>query len=273
MMIVEQILNNAQNKPLHIADGGGSALFQGDCLDIMPLIPDNSIDMILCDLPYGTTACKWDTIIPFEPLWAQYERIVKDDAAIVLFGSEPFSSVLRISKLNLFKYDWIWIKNTSSNFLQANYQPIKRHENILVFSKNNASFTKKGNKMKYYPILNENEKVYAERQNQSVEVGLNAWKGRMSDNYEFKRNKNKGTFPKSVIEFDGKISNKNHPTEKPVPLLEYLIKTYTNDGEVVLDNTMGSGSTGVACVNTNRKFIGIEKEVKYYDLAVARVFG
>ncbi len=273
MNIVEQMLNNAPKPLLHIADVSGSALFQGDCLEIMPLIPDKSIDAIIADLPYGTTACKWDSVLPLDKLWKEYERIVKDDGAIVLFGSEPFSSVLRISKLNLFKYDWIWIKNTSSNFLQANYQPIKRHENISVFSKNNASFTKKGNKMKYYPILNENEKVYAERQNQSVKVGLNAWKGRMSDNYEFKRNKNKGTFPKSVIEFAGKISNKNHPTEKPLELMEYLVKTYTNEGDMVLDNTMGSGTTCLGAKELNRKFIGIEKEAKYYDLAVARVFG
>jgi site-specific DNA-methyltransferase (adenine-specific) len=250
---------------------GRSALYNADCFDVFPFIEDKSIDAIICDLPYGTTACKWDSILPLDKLWKEYERIIKDDGAIILFGSEPFSSLLRISKLDLFKYDWIWVKNTSSNFLQANYQPIKRHENILVFSKSNASFTKKNNKMKYFPILNENEKVYSERQNQSIEVGLNAWKDRMSNNYEFKRNKNKGTFPKSVIEFAGKIVNKNHPTEKPLELMEYLIKTYTNEGETVLDNCMGSGTTGVACKQLNRQFIGIEKETNYYNIAVKRI--
>ena len=264
------MLNNAQTPLLHIADVSGSALFHGDCLEIMPLIPDKSVQLILADLPYGTTACKWDSIIDLDLLWKQYERIVKDDGAIILFGSEPFSSVLRFSKLDLFKYDWIWVKNTSSNFLQANYQPIKRHENISVFSKSNASYTKKNNKMKYFPILNENEKVYSDRKSQSIEVGLNAWKDRMSDNYEFKRNKNKGTFPKSVIEFAGKISNKNHPTEKPLELMKYLIKTYTNENDIVLDNTMGSGTTPLAAKELNRKFIGIEKEVNYYEIACRR---
>jgi len=249
----------------------GSTFVNADCFDVFPFIEDKSIDAVICDLPYGTTACKWDSVLPLDKLWNEYERIVKDDGAIVLFGSEPFSSVLRVSKLDLFKYDWIWVKNTSSNFLQANYQPIKRHENILVFSKSNASFTKKKNKMKYFPILNENEKVYSERQNQSIEVGLNAWRDRMSNNYEFKRNKNKGTFPKSVIEFAGKIGNKNHPTEKPIELMEYLVKTYTNEGDMVLDNCMGSGTTNLACIKLNRRSIGIEKEKQYYDVAVRRL--
>lgn len=264
------MMNIADNPHLHKTDVSRSTLFWADCFDVFPSIPDKSVDAIIADLPYGTTACKWDSILPLDKLWNEYERVIKDNGAIVLFGSEPFSSILRVSKLYLFKYDWVWLKNTSSNFLQANYQPIKRHENILVFSKSNASYTKKNNKMKYFPILNENEKVYSERQNQSIEVGLNAWKDRMSDNYEFKRNKNKGTFPKSVIEFAGKISNKNHPTEKPIELMEYLVKTYTNEGDMVLDNTMGSGTTNLACIKLNRKSIGIEKEKQYYDVAVRR---
>ena len=259
-----------ENEALSIARVSGSTFVNADCFYVFPFIEDKSIDAIICDLPYGTTACKWDSVLPLDKLWKEYERIVKDDGAIILFGSEPFSSVLRVSKLDLFKYDWVWVKNTSSNFLQANYQPIKRHENILVFSKSNASFSKKNNKMKYFPILNENEKVYSERQNQSIEVGLNAWKDRMSNNYEFKRNKNKGTFPKSVIEFAGKIGNKSHPTEKPIELMEYLVKTYTNEGDMVLDNTMGSGTTNLACIKLNRKSIGIEKEKQYYDVAVRR---
>ena len=246
-------------------------LLKGDCLELMKSIPDGSIDAIITDPPYGTTACKWDSVIDFTLMWEQLNRVIKPNGAIVLFGSEPFSSALRMSNIKNYKYDWIWIKNTSSNFLQANYQPIKRHENILVFSKSNASFTKKNAKMKYYPILNEKEKVYSERQNQSIEVGLNAWKNRMSNNYEFKRNKNKGTFPKSVIEFACKIGNKNHPTQKPIALMEYLIKTYTNENETVLDFTMGSGSTGVACVNTNRNFIGIEMDEKYFEIANERI--
>lgn len=264
------MLDRITEQPFCQTRVSGSTFVNADCFDVFPFIEDKSIDAIICDLPYGTTACKWDSVLPLDKLWNEYERVIRDDGAIVLFGSEPFSSVLRISKLCLFKYDWIWIKNTSSNFLQANYQPIKRHENILVFSKSNASFTKKNAKMKYYPILNEKEKVYSERQNQSIEVGLNAWKNRMSNNYEFKRNKNKGTFPKSVIEFACKIGNKNHPTEKPIELMEYLVKTYTNEGDTVLDNTMGSGTTNLACIKLNRKSIGIEKEKQYYDVAVRR---
>ena len=132
-MIVEQMLKNAPKPLLHIADVSGSTFVNADCFDVFPFIEDKSIDAVICDLPYGTTACKWDSVLPLDKLWNEYERIVKDDGAIVLFGSEPFSSVLRVSKLDLFKYDWIWVKNTSSNFLQANYQPIKRHENKLVF--------------------------------------------------------------------------------------------------------------------------------------------
>ena len=259
--------------PFCQTDVSGSALVLGDCLEVMKYIPDTSVDMILCDLPYGTTACKWDSIIDLPLLWEQYNRIIKDNGAIILTASQPFTTKLISSNYEMFKYEWIWVKNTSSNFLQSNYQPTKRHENILVFSKSNASYTKKNTKMKYFPIMNETEKVYSERKNQSIEVGLNSWKNRMSDNYEFKRNKNKGTFPKSVINFAGKISNKNHPTEKPLELMKYLIKTYSLENDLILDNCMGSGTTCLAAKELNRKFIGIEKEQKYYDIAVARICG
>ena len=246
-------------------------IYNEDCLDGMKKIDDKSIDMILCDLPYGTTRLKWDSIIPLDKLWEEYKRIIKDNGAIVLFGSEPFSSLVRTSNLKMYKYDWVWEKTAGSNFLQANYQPIKRHENIMVFSKYNASYTKDNKKMNYYPILNKEGKVYYDRPEQSVEVGLNAWKAGVSKDYKFKRNKNDGTFPISIIEFGSILSNKLHPTQKPVTLFEYLIKTYTNENELILDNCMGSGTTAIACINTNRNYIGFELDTTYYNLSNKRI--
>ena len=237
----------------------------------MKKIDDKSIDMILCDLPYGTTRLKWDSVIPIKPLWEQYERIIKDNGAICLFGSEPFSSLIRTSNLNMYKYDWIWEKTAGSNFLQSNYQPIKRHENIMIFSKYNASYSKNNKKMNYYPILDKQGTVYYNRSDQSVNVGLNAWKSGLSKEYKFKRNKNEGTFPISIIKFGSILNNKLHPTQKPTELLEYLIKTYTNEGDLVLDNCMGSGSTAIACINTNRNYIGFENDNTYFNLANKRI--
>ncbi len=264
MMIVEQILNNAQNKLLHIADGSGSALFQGDCLDIMPLIPDNSIDMILCDLPYGTTACKWDAIIPFEPLWEQYERIIKPNGAIVLTASQPFTSALVMSNPKLFKCEWIWQKNRGSNFATTKYQPMKEHESILVFCKGVAN---------YYPIMQpraEGGKSRAKYAINPSNTGKREAYNGMTETETRVLNEDLRV-PSSIQKFNTEVGL--HPTQKPVALFEYLIKTYSKENDLILDNTMGSGTTGVACVNANRKFIGIEKDVKYYDLAVARVFG
>lgn len=229
-------------------------LFYGDCLELMKDIPDGSIDMILCDLPYGTTACKWDSVIPFEPLWKQYKRIIKDNGAIVLFGSEPFSTELRHSNLRMFRYDWIWEKEQGANFMLCKYQPYKVHEIISVFSKKTHN---------YFPQM-EQGKPYISGKGTSGEVTRNVVKV---------QKKNNGTrYPRSVQRFNtDKGKGSLHPTQKPVALLEYLIKTYTNEGDTVLDNCMGSGSTGVACMNTGRKFIGMEKEQKYFEIAKQRI--
>jgi len=229
-------------------------LIHGDCLEKMKDIPNKSIDMILCDLPYGTTACKWDTVIPFEPLWKQYKRIIKDRGAIVLFGSEPFSSYLRMSNIKDYKYDWVWNKKLAGNGILAKVQPLKIHEIISVF-----------NSGIYKPIMTTGKmrrKAY-DMKNSKMEYGNIFKKESTNDQY----------YPLSIQEYG--IGNMRigrlHPTQKPVALLEYLIKTYTLEGETVLDNTMGSGSTGVACVNTKRKFIGIEKDDKYFEIAKKRI--
>lgn len=245
-------------------------LWQGDCLELMSHIPDRSVDMILCDLPYGTTACSWDEIIPFEPLWKHYKRIIKDNGAIVLFGSEPFSTKLRMSNLDWYRYDWIWIKHKPSNFALSQKQPMKYHENISIFYKKHPIYNpqmqkrtsgrvKQGQKTQYIGV----SKNYGE---------LNSLKTqeRAYDKYDanFK-------LPSMHIEIPAVQSNSKekvpHPTQKPVKLLEYLIKTYTNEEMTVLDNTMGSGSTGVACKNLNRKFIGIELDEEYFNIAEKRI--
>lgn len=239
-------------------------LYNGDCLKVMNGISDNSIDMILCDLPYGTTACKWDHVIPFEPLWEQYNRVIKGNGAICLFGSEPFSSLLRVSNLKHYKYDWVWHKKNAGNILVAKYQPLKTTENIMVFSKD-------GGRVLYYPILTNSERDRSKDNPKKQKTDLFS----AIKSGKFCRSNNIGgnqRYPKHLIEFSN-ASRKNHyhPTQKPVPLLEYLIRTYTNEGDIVLDNCMGSGSTGVACVNTNRDFIGIELDEKYFKIAKERI--
>lgn len=236
----------------------------GDCLELMKDIPDGSIDMILCDLPYGTTACKWDTVIPFEPLWEQYNRIIKDNGAIVLFGSEPFSSALRMSNIKHFKYDWIWEKTRTVGFLNAKNAPLKRHEIVSVFSLGSTANCSK-NRMEYNPqgLIEINQKRKSVSQSGDTVVG-----SRPSRNKDYVA-KYTG-YPDTVLRFSNEAKQK-HPTQKPVALLEYLIKTYTNEGDVVLDNCMGSGSTCVACVNTGRHYIGFEKEPKYFDIACKRL--
>ncbi len=255
-MIVEQMLKNAPNPLLHIADVSGSALFQGDCLDIMPLIPDNSIDCIITDPPYGTTACKWDSVIPFDKMWKQLNRIIKTNGAIVLFGSEPFSSALRMSNIKNYKYDWIWDKKLGGNSMLVKYQPYKIHELIHVFSS-------KG-KANYNPLMETRGEVRIKNgktKNEDNAFGV--------DGAEYI--KNNIYYPKSILEIsNAKRTGRVHPTQKPVELMEYLIKTYTNENEMVLDFSMGSGSTLVASKNLNRKFIGIEKEANYYEIACQR---
>lgn len=210
--------------------------------------------MILCDLPYGTTACKWDNVIPFEPMWEQYTRIIKDDGAIVLFGSEPFSTELRHSNLKMFRYDWIWEKEQGANFMLCKYQPYKVHEIISVFSKKRHI---------YLPQMTDG-KPYISGKGTSGEITGNVVKV---------QTKNSGTrYPRSIQRFNtNKSKGSLHPTQKPVELLEYLIKTYTNENDTVLDNCMGSGSTGIACINTNRKFIGYELDEKYFNIAKVRL--
>ena len=235
-------------------------LYKGDCLEIMKDIKDKSIDMILCDLPYGTTACKWDTVIPFEPLWEQYNRIIKDNSAIVLFGSQPFTSALIMSNLKMFKYEWIWEKDAGSNFTTVKYQPMKEHENILVFGKG---------KTRYFPIMQ--ERIGSRKGKETTTIDS----GRKDSVYGTQEGRGilkvgKLRYPRSIQRFNRERGL--HPTQKPVKLLEYLIKTYTNEGELVLDNCMGSGSTGVACVNTNRNFIGMELDNNYFNIAKETIY-
>lgn len=248
----------------NILENKNYKLLQGDCLELMRDVPDKSIDMILCDLPYGNTACKWDSIIPFDGLWQHYNRIIKDNGVICLFGSEPFSSKLRLSNFEMYKYDWIWKKNKASNFINCKYQPLKSYENICVFSKMACTYSPKGN-MKYFPqgiiVLDKPKKQRrtGKKQGEIYHSNPNVETVQTVSNY-----------PNSIIEFDMEVKN-IHPTQKPVDLLEYLIKTYTQDGEVILDNCMGSGSTGVAALNLHRKFIGIELDKKYFQIAEKRI--
>lgn len=224
-----------------------------DCLEGMKDIDDKSIDMILCDLPYGTTAYKWDSIIPFEPLWEQYERIIKEHGAICLFGSQPFTTVLNYSNIKHYRYEWIWIKNNSTGFQLANKMPLKKHEIVSVFYKKLPTYHPQG--LVPYKKVNRRGEVsngghLANECNEYVQQFTN--------------------YPTQILEFSYD-KEKLHPTQKPVELCEYLIKTYTNEGETVLDNCMGSGTTAVACINTDRKYIGFELDPTYYAIAEERI--
>jgi len=232
-------------------------LIQGDCLEKMKDISDGSIDLILCDLPYGTTKCKWDTIIPFEPLWEQYKRIIKDNGAIVLTASQPFTSALVMSNVKMFKYEWIWNKVTGRGHLVAKHRPMAQHENILVFGKG---------KVKYNPQMVLMEKPQKGRSMEASRTSIMGGHTTKESETIIRTHK----YPKTIITqgVDGKYV---HPTQKPVALFEYLIKTYTNEGDLVLDNCMGSGTTGVACKNLNRNFIGIELDPDYFKIAEKRI--
>ena len=231
------------------------SLLFGNCLERMKEIPDGSVDLILTDPPFGTTKCSWDSVIPFEPMWAELKRIIKTNGAIVLFGSEPFSSLLRVSNLKMFKYDWIWEKDNGTGFLNAKKQPLKVVETISVFYKSQCS---------YNPQMRLGYKPYKTTHGATKTENYGKQTGAISVS-------NGERYPLNLIKFPRDKTNKIHPTQKPVALLEYLIKTYTQENEVVLDFTMGSGSTGVACINTNRKFIGIEKVDKYFEFAEKRI--
>jgi len=232
-------------------------LIQGDCLEKMKDIPKGSIDMILCDLPYGITRCKWDTIIPFEPLWKEYKRIIKDNGPIVLTASQPFVSVLVMSNIKMFKYEWIWIKSNCGGFLSANKAPLKRHENICVFSKRQPTYNPQKTKGKPYT------------KKRSSLGGSYLGEETIKKLYNWVTVSDGSRFPLSILTFKNETGL--HPTQKPVALFEYLIKTYTNEGETVLDNCMGSGTTGVACKNINRNFIGIELDPEYFKIAEKRI--
>jgi len=244
-------------------------LFNDDCLKVLPTIPDNSIDLVLADPPYGTTACKWDSIIPFKPMWKELKRITKKNSAIIFTASQPFTSALVMSNVNMFRTSWVYQKKCASNFAQGKYMPMKEHEDVLVFGKN---------KTVYYPIMQERKGSGANRvkykfsqasTNGSAEFVGDLKTGKGNETQSILR------YPSSIQEFNNRSCGDRglHPTQKPIALLEYLIKTYTNDGDTVLDFTMGSGSTGVAAKNTNRKFIGIEMDKKYFDIAKNRIEG
>jgi len=248
-------LNNLDNT--YISKDENIKLYNGDCLELMKDIPDGSIDMILCDLPYGTTQCKWDNIIPFEPLWEQYNRIIKNNGAIVLFGTEPFSSTLRLSNLKNYKYDWIWDKVKGTGFLNAKRQPMRNHELLSVFYKKQCLYNPQktfGHKLK---------KSY-----RSKELQTDVY-GEMKNDYTYESTER---YPRSIQVFPTDTQNSSlHPTQKPVALCEYMIKTYTNENEIVLDNCLGSGSTGIAAINLNRKFIGMELDNTYFNIAKERI--
>ena len=239
-------------------------LLQGDCLEVMRSIPDGSVDLILTDPPYGTTACKWDSVIDFDLMWAELKRVIKPNGAIVLFGSEPFSSALRMSNIKGFKYDWVWLKSRTVGFLNAKNAPLKKYEHIHVFSEGMTANGSKRN-MPYNPQgLVEINEIRS-----SVSQGADTVVGTRPSRRNKYISKHKG-FPSNILEYKNEPSQQ-HPTQKPVPLLEYLIRTYTDENETVLDFTMGSGSTGVAALNTGRKFIGIELDPTYFAIAKNRI--
>ena len=238
-------------------------VYNMDCLEGMKEIPDKSIDCIICDLPYGTSSCSWDVLIPFDKLWEQYERIIKDGGAIVLFGTEPFSSMLRMSNLKWYKYDLIWKKSKSGSAFCAKYRPISKHENISIFSKN-------GKKTVYNPQMIKGEPY--KRTHKISEVDIN------NHNIGFNRREvvsvNEGfRYPDSVLEFQQKWRRQDqvHPTQKPVELIEWLIRTYSNEGDTILDNCMGSGTTAIAAIRTKRNFIGFELNEDYYKIIEDRI--
>ena len=234
-------------------------LHNGDCLEIMKGIPDGSIDCVITDPPYGTTDCKWDSVIPFEPMWAELKRIIKPNGAIVLFGSEPFSSALRMSNIKEYKYDWVWRKTRPSGSMNAKKQPLRDLENISVFYRNQSLYNPQG-----VVDCNIEHNITEGRARDGGILGKNGKK--VGKHIQTKTN-----YPRQVLDFASVHNVGSHPTQKPVALLEYLIKTYTNENETVLDFTMGSGSTMIACLNTNRNGIGIELDKHYFDVASKRI--
>lgn len=237
-------------------------VFLGDCLDIMDSIENESIDLILADLPYGTTQCKWDSVIDLPRLWKQYERIIKPNGAIVLTAAQPFTSLLVVSNIKMFKYDWVWRKPKGTGHLNAKKQPMRDKEDVLVFYKNQCIYNPQWTWGEPYTNLKSGKNAKPS----TAEVS-----GKYMNGAEYRNGSDGRRYPKQVIEFGVVERGTVHPTQKPIELMEYLIKTYTNEGMTVLDNTMGSGSTGVACGNTNRNFIGIEKDENYFKIAEQRI--
>jgi site-specific DNA-methyltransferase (adenine-specific) len=243
-------------------------ILNGDCLELMKDIPNGSIDMILCDLPYGTTACKWDTIIPFDKLWKQYKRIIKPNGAIVLTASQPFTSTLLCSNIEWFRHEWIWDKKSCTNSFAVKYSPMKRHESVLVFSNGKVKTFNRQKTPKDPKDIRVNS--FKRRLDKNADLTSEVYGTRSkclhSEDYDpFTSN------PVSIIYFPRGNKKKMHPTQKPTELFEYLIKTYTNENDLVLDNTAGSGTTAIACLNTKRQFIIMEKEQKYYHIILKRV--
>ena len=245
-------------------------LYHGDCLELMNEIPDGSVDMVMADLPYGTTACKWDSVIPFEPLWAAYRRVCKKNAAIVLTASQPFTTTLIASNMKMFKYCWVWEKNRPTGSQHARNRPMSKHEDIVVFS---AAPMGHASQLKDKRMIYNPQGVVATGRQKTVKAKgfhgnhIGARPNQVGVKYDVFTG-----FPQTVLAF-AKEEDHIHPTQKPVALMEYLIKTYTNEGMTVLDNTMGSGTTGVACINTGRGFIGIEQDEKYCGIAATRISG
>jgi site-specific DNA-methyltransferase (adenine-specific) len=230
-------------------------LLLGDCLDILPTLTDNSVDMVLVDLPYGTTACKWDSIIPLDKLWEQYNRICKEDGAMVFTAAQPFTTILAASNLDNFRYEWIWEKPQGTNPMNAKVMPLKSHENILVFYRKRPVY----NPQMWYST------PYSGFSSNTSKIGevYGSAKSKHRDNPDGSR------YPKTVLKF--KQEKGLHPTQKPVEMMEYFIKTYSNEGDTILDNTMGSGTTGVAAIKCNRRFIGIEQDEEYYKISKERI--
>lgn len=241
-------------------------IYLGDCLELMKNIEDKSIDCIICDLPYAKTHNEWDTVIPFEDLWVAYDRVIKDNGAIVLFGQGNFSAQLICSNLKEYRYTLIWNKVRTSGFLNAKRMPLPQHEDIMVFYKKLPT---------YNPQMWEGDKPSHKRGKKNETLGIMQTKGKVYGKYvaydDLPSTHTNMKYPTSILTFQNKVVGNVHPTQKPVDLMEWLVKTYTNEGELVLDNCMGSGSTGVACKHTNRLFIGMEKEQKYFDIAKERI--
>jgi site-specific DNA-methyltransferase (adenine-specific) len=244
------------------------SLYEGDCLKQFNQVEDHSVDLILCDLPYGTTSCAWDSIIDLNLLWAEYRRVIKPNRAIVLTASQPFTTTLAASNLEWFRYEWIWVKNRPTNFAHAKNKPMKKHENVLVFSEGTTVHASQSrNRMPYYPqglVEIANKKVVRKKETELTDAFFQGRKSHGDFTREYTN------YPHSVLEFATDQLGL-HPTAKPVALMEYLIQTYTEPDQLVLDNTMGSGTTGVACAKTGRRFIGMEKDARYFEMASQRI--